>query len=109
MLFVLSLADRIVEVLGVTARPDEAWIMQIGRNLVDTESGALRGDITELGRAVAAAFDAGAELANGSYLAVCGGTYSSDDFVATLNALGQEVGSKNDIAIINWRGKQAPT
>jgi uncharacterized protein YbjT (DUF2867 family) len=50
------------------------------------------GDITELGRAVAAAFGAGAELANGSYLAVCGGTYSWDDFVATLNALGHDVG-----------------
>ena len=34
------------------------------------------GDITELGRTVAAAFGAGAELANGSYLAVCSGTYS---------------------------------
>lgn len=44
VLFVISLADRIVEVLGVTAKPDEAWIMQVGRNLVDTEeSGALRG------------------------------------------------------------------
>ena len=32
------------------------------------------GDISELGRAVTAAFGAGAELANGSYLAVCGGT-----------------------------------
>jgi len=42
VLFVISLADRIVEVLGVTAKPDEAWIMQIGRNLVDAESGALR-------------------------------------------------------------------
>jgi transposase InsO family protein len=41
VLFVISLADRIVEVLGVTAKPDEAWIMQVGRNLVDTESGAL--------------------------------------------------------------------
>jgi uncharacterized protein YbjT (DUF2867 family) len=50
------------------------------------------GDITELGRAVAAAFGAGAELANGSYLAVCGGTYSWDDFVATLNALGHDLG-----------------
>ena len=49
------------------------------------------GDITELGRTVAAAFGAGAELANGSYLAVCGGTYSWDDFVATLNALGHDV------------------
>ena len=43
VLFVISLADPIVEVLGVTARPDEAWIMQVGRNLVDTESGAFRG------------------------------------------------------------------
>lgn len=29
-------------VLGVTARPDEAWMMQIARNLVDSHSGALR-------------------------------------------------------------------
>jgi putative transposase len=42
VLFAISLVDRVVEVLGITARPDEAWIMQIGRNLVDTESGALR-------------------------------------------------------------------
>jgi transposase InsO family protein len=42
VLFVISLADRIVDVLGVTARPDEAWIMQIRRNLVDSDSGALR-------------------------------------------------------------------
>jgi putative transposase len=42
VLFVISLADRIVDVLGVSARPDEAWIMQIGRNLVDSDSGALR-------------------------------------------------------------------
>ena len=50
------------------------------------------GDVTDLGRTVAAAFGAGAELANGSYLAVCGGTYSWADFVATLNALGLDVG-----------------
>lgn len=49
------------------------------------------GDITELGRAVAAAFGAGGELANGSYLAVCGGAYSFDDFATTLNALGHDV------------------
>lgn len=48
------------------------------------------GDITELGRAVAAAFDAGDKLANGSYLAVCGGRYSWEDFVMTLNALGRD-------------------
>lgn len=43
LLFVISLADRVVEVLGTTARPGEAWMLQIGRNLIDTESGALRG------------------------------------------------------------------
>ena len=43
VLFVISLVDRIVQVFGVTARPDETWIMQIGRNLVDTENGALCG------------------------------------------------------------------
>ena len=42
--------------------------------------------------AVAAAFGAGAELANGSYLAVCGGMYSWDDFAAVLNALGHDIG-----------------
>ena len=49
------------------------------------------GDVTELGRAVAAAFGAENELANGSYLAVCGGTYSWDEFATTLNALGHDV------------------
>jgi uncharacterized protein YbjT (DUF2867 family) len=49
------------------------------------------GDITELGQAVAAAFGDRAELANGSYLAVCGGKYSWDDFVTTLNSLGHDV------------------
>lgn len=49
------------------------------------------GDVTELGRAVAAAFGAGDELPNGSYLAVCGGTYSWNDLVATLNALGHDL------------------
>ena len=49
------------------------------------------GDITELGRTVAAAFGAGARLENGSYLATCGGVYSWDDFVATLNGLGHDV------------------
>ena len=42
LLFVISLADRVVEVLGVTARPNEAWMLQIGRNLIDWETGALR-------------------------------------------------------------------
>ena len=43
LLFVISLADRVVEVLGVAARPDEAWMLQLGRTLIDSESGALRG------------------------------------------------------------------
>jgi hypothetical protein len=43
LLFVISLVDRAVEVAGITARPDEDWILQVGRNLVDEESGALSG------------------------------------------------------------------
>ncbi|OFW18067.1 MAG: hypothetical protein A3H97_11715 [Acidobacteria bacterium RIFCSPLOWO2_02_FULL_65_29] len=43
LLFVISLADRVVQVLGVTAKPDESWVLQIGRNLIDSECGALRG------------------------------------------------------------------
>jgi uncharacterized protein YbjT (DUF2867 family) len=49
------------------------------------------GDVTEVGRAVAAAFAAGDRLSNGSYLDVCGGTYSWNDFVATLNGLGHDL------------------
>jgi uncharacterized protein YbjT (DUF2867 family) len=49
------------------------------------------GDPREVGRAVAAALAAGEKLPNGSYLAVCGGTYSWNDFVTTLNSLGHEV------------------
>lgn len=49
------------------------------------------GDVTEVGRAVAAAFGAGDKLRDGSVLAVAGGTYSWNDFVSTLNALGHHV------------------
>ena len=49
------------------------------------------GDVSEVGRAVAAAFTAGDKLPNGSYLAVCGGLYSWNDFAATLNAQGHEL------------------
>jgi len=49
------------------------------------------GDVAEVGRAVAAAFAAGDKLPNGSYLAVCGGVYSWDDFVSTLNAQGHKL------------------
>ena len=49
------------------------------------------GDVKDVGRAVAAAFAAGDKLRNGSYLAVCGGMYSWNDFVSTLNAQGHDV------------------
>ena len=49
------------------------------------------GDVTEVGRAVAAAFAAGDRLADGTTLAVCGGLYSWNDFAATLGTLGHPV------------------
>jgi uncharacterized protein YbjT (DUF2867 family) len=49
------------------------------------------GDATEVGRAVAAAFAAGDRLPDGSYLGVCGGIYSFNDFVGTLNAQGHKL------------------
>ena len=49
------------------------------------------GDVKDVGRAVAAAFAAGDTLRNGSYLAVCGGVYSWNDFVSALNAQGHDV------------------
>jgi transposase InsO family protein len=42
LLFVISLCDRIVEVAGITTRPDEDWMLQMARNLTDSEGGALR-------------------------------------------------------------------
>jgi putative transposase len=41
VLFVISLVDRVVEVAGVTTRPDEAWMLQMARNLTDSDDGAL--------------------------------------------------------------------
>jgi len=49
------------------------------------------GDINDLGKAVAAAFSARGRLPNGSVLAVCGGTYSWNDFVSTLRGLGHDL------------------
>ncbi|HET6923180.1 MAG TPA: NmrA family NAD(P)-binding protein [Anaeromyxobacteraceae bacterium] len=49
------------------------------------------GDVAEVGRAVAAAFAAGDQLPDGSTLGVCGGVYSFDDFVGTLNAQGHDL------------------
>jgi transposase InsO family protein len=42
VLFVMSLADRVVAIAGITTRPDEAWMLQVARNLTDSESGSLR-------------------------------------------------------------------
>jgi len=49
------------------------------------------GDVTEVGRAVAAAFAAADKLPRGTYLDVCGGVYSWNDFVGSLNALGHQL------------------
>jgi hypothetical protein len=47
--------------------------------------------MTEVGREVAAALAASDKLPNGSHLAVCGGIYSWNDFVATLNGQGHKL------------------
>jgi hypothetical protein len=39
--FVISRADRVVNIAGIITRPDEPWMLQIGRNLTDAQSGAL--------------------------------------------------------------------
>ena len=41
LLFVISLADRVVRIAGITTHPDAAWMLQVARNLTDAESGAL--------------------------------------------------------------------
>jgi transposase InsO family protein len=43
VLFLISLADRIVTIAGITTRPDEPWILQIARNVTDPLTGALYG------------------------------------------------------------------
>jgi hypothetical protein len=42
LLFAISICNRIVEVVGITTRPDEDWMLQMARNLTDSEGGALR-------------------------------------------------------------------
>ena len=42
LLFIISLADRVVSVAGITTRPDESWMRQIARNVTDSQAGALR-------------------------------------------------------------------
>ncbi len=41
VLFVISIADRVVDIAGITTRPDEVWMLQVGRNVIDEGSGAL--------------------------------------------------------------------
>jgi len=43
VLFVIELATRRVSLCGITTNPNEAWILQVARNLMDSESGALLG------------------------------------------------------------------
>src|SRR5437867_4143654 len=42
LLFVISLCDRVVEIAGITTRPDEGCVLQMARNLTDSDDGALR-------------------------------------------------------------------
>jgi len=34
--------DRLVEIAGITTRPDESWMLKMARNLADSEDGPLR-------------------------------------------------------------------
>ena len=41
LLFMISLADRVVTIAGITTRPDESWMLQIARNMTDSQAGAV--------------------------------------------------------------------
>jgi putative transposase len=43
LLFFMQLATRRVHLAGLTTNPDEAWLLQIARNVTDAEEGFLRG------------------------------------------------------------------
>ena len=43
LLFFMELATRRVHLAGLTANPDEDWLLQIARNVTDAEHGFLRG------------------------------------------------------------------
>ena len=70
MLFVISLADRVVQIAGITTRPGELWTLQLGRNR-----------IAEDGRA----------LAPNRYLIVDGDTKYTRQFGKLLKDAGTEV------------------
>ena len=42
VLFVIDLATRRVTLCGMTTNPNEVWMLQVARNLLDSESGTLR-------------------------------------------------------------------
>ena len=42
VLFVMDLATRRVTICGLTTSPNDAWMLQMSRNLLDSESGPLR-------------------------------------------------------------------
>jgi putative transposase len=42
VLFVIDLSTRRVTVCGMTTNPNDVWMLQVSRNLIDVESGALR-------------------------------------------------------------------
>jgi hypothetical protein len=42
LLFVMELSTRRVQFAGCTTNPEDGWMMQVGRNLIDSEEGFLR-------------------------------------------------------------------
>jgi len=46
VLFVMGVAERVVHIAGMTTRPGEAWMLQVGRNVIDEQSGALASSVT---------------------------------------------------------------
>jgi putative transposase len=42
VLFIIDLSTRRVTVCGMTTNPNDVWMLQVSRNLIDVESGALR-------------------------------------------------------------------
>ena len=43
VLFFIELSTRTVKIAGITTHPDTAWMMQMGRNMTDCETGMLLG------------------------------------------------------------------
>jgi transposase InsO family protein len=43
VLFFIDIASRSVHVAGITPHPDNSWMMQIARNVIDVDDGFLRG------------------------------------------------------------------